>query len=110
MLTQFLECIIEQSRQVARQEYELILAEKAVADSEANQRDTVLTAAEVAKLLSISQQTVYEWVKSNKLQAFHLGRAVRFKREHVMAALQAQTKVDGCRKYARRVNKKPVSG
>ncbi|MGY3090946.1 excisionase family DNA binding protein [Hymenobacter sp. UYAg731] len=106
VLTPLFNELTRQSRQVARQEYELIVTEKAAAAEEADRRDDILTVAEVAKLLGISQQTVYEWVKQNKLQAFRLGRAVRFKRGQVLAALQAQTRTDGCRKYARRTNKK----
>jgi len=106
VLTPLFDEITRQSKQVARQEYELIVAEKDAANEEADRRDDILTVADVAKLLGISQQTTYDWVKSGKLIAYRLGRAVRFKRGQVLAALQAQTRTDGRRKYSRRTNKK----
>ncbi|HEX8348437.1 MAG TPA: helix-turn-helix domain-containing protein [Hymenobacter sp.] len=89
-------------RWVAREEYELLAAEKAATAEEADRNEQVLTVAEAAQLLEISTQTVYEWVKAQKLTHFKLDRHVRFKRGHVMAALKLQTQPDGRRKYARR--------
>ncbi|WP_158010898.1 helix-turn-helix domain-containing protein [Hymenobacter lapidarius] len=103
-LTQ-LECYI---RWAAREEYELMTVEKAAAAAEADQNDQVLTVAQAAQLLGLCPQTVYEWAKAEKLQAFKVGRAVRFKRGHVLAALQQQTQPDGRRKYARRATGSPA--
>ncbi|WP_158011113.1 helix-turn-helix domain-containing protein [Hymenobacter lapidarius] len=64
--------------------------------------------AQAAQLLGLCPQTVYEWAKAEKLQAFKVGRAVRFKRGHVLAALQQQTQPDGRRKYARRATGSPA--
>ena len=107
MFTPLFAAIDLHSRRAAREEYELLLAEKAEATAEADRNDQVLTVAQTAELLGMQPQSVYEWIKAGKLQAFKLGRAVRLKRGQLMAALQAQTLPDGRRKYARRTaNKK----
>lgn len=106
LLTQFFVEIDRHSRQAAREEYELLLAEKAEAAAETDRNDQVLTVAQTAELLGMQPQSVYEWIKAGKLQSFKMGRAVRLKRGQVMAALQAQTLPDGRRKYARRATNK----
>lgn len=108
ILTPLFAEIDRQSRRAAREEYELLLAEQAEAAAEADRNDEVLTAPQVAAIFQMREQTVYEWFKSDKLKGYKVGRAVRFKRGEVMAALKAQTKPDGRRKYARRAatNKK----
>jgi excisionase family DNA binding protein len=90
------------SRRAAREEYELLLAEQAAAIEQADKNDQVLTVQQAANLIGIQPQTVYEWIKADKLRAHRIGRAVRLKRGDVLAALQAQTQPDGRRKYARR--------
>ena len=106
ILIKLLEAFDRQSRQAAREEYKLLLAEQAEATAEADRNDQVLTVAQTAELLGLQPQSVYEWIKAGKLQAFKMGRAVRLKRGQVMAALQAQTLPDGRRKYARRATNK----
>ena len=108
VLTPLFAEIDRQSRRAAREEYELLLAEKAAVAVEEERNDQVLTVGQAAALLEVRPQTVYEWIKADKLKSYKVGRAVRLKRGQVLAALQAQTKPDGRRKYARRVtnNKK----
>ena len=106
ILIKLLEAFDRQSRQAAREEYKLLLAEQAEAAAEADRNDQVLTVAQTAELLGLQPQSIYEWIKAGKLQAFKMGRAVRLKRGQVMAALQAQTLPDGRRKYARRATNK----
>ena len=106
LLTPFFAEIDRHSRQAAREEYELLLVEKAEAADEADRNDQVLTVPQAAALLGMRPQSVYEWVKAGKLQAFKMGRAVRLKRGQVLSALQAQTQPDGRRKYARRATNK----
>lgn len=98
----FLAEIDRRSRKAAREEYELLLAEKAAAAIEADKNDQVLTVQQAASLLGVRPQTVYEWIKADKLKSFKVGRSVRLKRGQVLAALQVQTQPDGRRKYARR--------
>jgi len=95
------------AHRVFREENELLAAEKAAAVAEADQNDQVLSVKEAAKLLGLRPQTVYEWVKAEKLTHFKIGRHVRFKRGHVLAALKLQTQPDGRRKYARRTTGRP---
>ncbi len=102
LFTPLLEELDRYARRAAREEYELLLAEKAAAAAEADRNDQVLTVTEAAQLLGLRPQTVYEWVKAEKLQAFKVGRGVRFKRGYVLAVLELQTQPDGRRKYARR--------
>lgn len=105
-LLPFLAEIDRMSRRAAREEYELLLAEKAAAAAEADRNDQVLTVSQAATLLGIRPQTVYEWITAGRLKSFRLGRAVRLKRGQVLAALEAQTQPDGRRKYARRTPSK----
>ena len=102
LLTQLFQEFDRHARCAAREEFELLTAEKAAAAVEADQNDQVLTVTEAAQLLGLSPQTVYEWVKAGKLQGFKAGREVRVKRGHVLAALKLQTQPNGRRKYARR--------
>jgi excisionase family DNA binding protein len=102
VLTPLFAEIDRQSRRAAREEYELLLAEKAADAVEEERNDQVLTVEQAAALLEVRPQTVYEWIKADKLKSYKVGRSVRLKRGQVLAALQAQTKPDGRRKYARR--------
>ena len=95
------------ARRVLREEYESLAAEKAAAVAETDRNDQVLSVKEAAQLLGLRPQTVYEWVKAEKLTHFKIGRHVRFKRGHVLAALKLQTQPDGRRKYARRTTGRP---
>ncbi len=87
------------ARRIVREEHALLVAEQPAAVHE--QQDS-LTVQQAAKALAMHPQTVYEWIKTGKLQSFRVGRAVRLKPEHVAAALQAHSQPDGRRKYARR--------
>ena len=102
LLTKLFQELDRHVRWAAREEYELLVTEKAAATAEADRNEEVLTVNQAAQLLGLRPQTVYEWVKAEKLQAFKVGRGVRFKRGQVLAALQQQTQLDGRRKYARR--------
>ncbi|WP_157780891.1 helix-turn-helix domain-containing protein [Hymenobacter sedentarius] len=107
LIIPLLEELDRYARLAAREEYELLLAEKAAAAVEADQNDQVLTVNEAAQLLGLSPQTVYEWVKAGKLQGFKAGREVRVKRGHVLAALKLQTQPNGRRKYGRCTTGRP---
>ena len=74
------------------------------AAAEPDRNDQILTRSQAADLLGMRPQTVFEWIKADKLKAFRVGRAVRLKRGQVLAALQAQT-TDGRRKYAGKASK-----
>lgn len=50
----------------------------------------LLTRKETAKLFGVSLVTLHEWVKTGKVKSFRIGKAVRFKEDDVMAALQEQ--------------------
>jgi len=106
ILTPFFAEIDRHSRRAAREEYTKLLAEQAAEAAETDRNDQVLTVEQAAALLGVRPQTVYEWIKVEKLQAFRIGRAVRLKRGQVLAALKAQTQPDGRRKYARRATNK----
>ena len=93
-------------RQVAREEFHLLAAEQMAAAAEVEKNEKFLTVNQVADILGVRPQTVYEWNKANKLTALRTGkgsRTLRFKRGDVYAALHAQTQPDGRRKHARRV-------
>lgn len=51
----------------------------------------LLTTAEVAELLRVTPRTVREWAKTGKLPGavFLTGRALRFRKDAIEAALQA---------------------
>lgn len=96
----------QRMRQIAREEFQLMAAEQIAAAAEVEKNEKLLTVNQVADILGVRPQTVYEWNKANKLNALRTGkgnRTLRFKRGDVYAALHAQTQPDGRRKYARRV-------
>lgn len=107
LLNQLFQEFDRHARWAAREEYELLTAEKAAAEKEADQNDQVLTVSQAATLLGLCPQTVYEWVKAEKLTYYKVGSSIRFKRGHVLAALQLQTQPDGRRKYSRRIMGQP---
>jgi len=107
LLTKLFQELDRHVRRAAREEYELLVAEKAATTAEADRNEEVLTVNQAAQLLGLRPQTVYEWVKAEKLQAFKVGRGVRFKRGQVLAALKQQIQPDGRRKYARRTSGGP---
>jgi excisionase family DNA binding protein len=51
-------------------------------------REDVMTAAEVARLLSLPKSTVYELARRGELPCARLGRTIRFLRDDVEARLR----------------------
>lgn len=94
--------IVSLTRRAAREEYERIAAEQAATAAETDENQIIDTVRTAAAILNVREQTVYEWIKDNKLKSYKVGRAVRLKRGDVLAALKAQTLPDGRRRYARR--------
>ena len=46
------------------------------------------TVKELAKLLRVTEMTIYRLVKRGELAAYHIGRAMRFRRGDIEAFLQ----------------------
>ena len=46
------------------------------------------TVKELAKLLRVTEMTVYRLVKRAELAAYHIGRAMRFRRDDIEAFLE----------------------
>lgn len=91
-------------RQIARAEFELLLAEKVTAAAEADRNEQVLTVQQAAELIGVIPQTVYEWIKAGRLPSFIVGRnSIRLKHGDILAAIQAKTQPNGRRKHARRL-------
>lgn len=44
-----------------------------------------ITVADAAKLLSVSERTIFRMIKDDRLDAYKIGRATRLKREDVLA-------------------------
>ena len=53
-----------------------------------NDSDKLLTRDETAKILSISLVTLYHWTNKNILQAYRIGKKIRYKKSEVLEALQ----------------------
>ncbi|WP_157781016.1 helix-turn-helix domain-containing protein [Hymenobacter sedentarius] len=106
LIAPLLEELDRYARRAVREEYELLLAEKAAA-VEADRNDQVLTVNQAAQLLGLCPETVYQWVRTKKLQGFKVGREVRVKRGHVLAALELQIQPNGRRRYGRRTTGRP---
>lgn len=53
-----------------------------------NDSDKLLTREETAKMLSISLVTLYHWTNKNILQAYRIGKKIRYKKSEVLEALQ----------------------
>lgn len=51
----------------------------------------VLTVAEAARHLKISKKTIFRCIKDGRLEAFHVGRAVRISRESVQTFIYKST-------------------
>ncbi len=54
----------------------------------------IMTAEEVAELLSVKPKTVRQWVFQKKIPFFHLGRLLRFRLDSILewtAALEKKT-------------------
>lgn len=48
------------------------------------QVDSLLTAEEVAKILRVKPQTIYEWAKRGILPSIRLGRLTRFRKSDMV--------------------------
>lgn len=48
----------------------------------------LLSTKEVAKLFSVSKQTVRAWMRSGQLKSIHVGQIVRVRREDVQAFIE----------------------
>ncbi|WP_354700068.1 excisionase and transcriptional regulator [Paraconexibacter sp. AEG42_29] len=48
-------------------------------------RTDIMTAAEVAELLTVATTTVYEWARSGTIPALRRGRVIRFRRWEIEA-------------------------
>jgi len=106
ILFQFNALVEQRARLIAREEFQLLLAEHTATAAEADNNEHLVTVAQAAELLGVISQTVYEWIKAGKISSFTIGsRSVRLKRGDVLAALRARTQPNGRRKYARRKKK-----
>ena len=47
-----------------------------------------LRVAEVAELLSVRRETVYQWIKAREIAAIHLGRDIRIDEADLRAFLE----------------------
>lgn len=48
------------------------------------------TVEDVAKMLSVHQETVRRWIKSKKLKAYKVGKAYRMTKGHIEEMLQVE--------------------
>ena len=46
------------------------------------------TVKELAKLLRVTEMTIYRWVKHRELVAYQIGRVMRFRRDDIEAFLK----------------------
>ena len=70
---------------IRREDYELLAGAGGSDTAEAD----LLTVAEVAQLLTVNQQTVRNWIDRGKLDAMHVGRRVRIRRQDLDAVIEA---------------------
>ena len=57
--------------------------------NQTNQIDCLLHVAEAAKLASVSQRTIFNWLESKAITCIKLGRVIRFDRQTFMGELKA---------------------
>ncbi len=50
--------------------------------------DRLLTMKEACEFLQVSHATVYRWINEGRLKAYKAGRAIRFRKEDLLAALE----------------------
>lgn len=65
-----------------------LLSEFSTQTKTPNNPDELLTREEIAKMLSISLVTLYHWTNKNILQAYRIGKKIRYKKSEVLEALQ----------------------
>ena len=102
-LLQFAAWAEQHARRIAREEFEILYAEKVATSAEIDKNDQLLTVQQAAEMLKVIPQTVYQWIKAEKVQSHIVGRnSIRLKRGDVIASAQLLTQSNGRRKYARR--------
>ena len=47
-----------------------------------------LTVADVASLLRVRRETVYQWIKDGKIASIHLGRSVRISEDELQRFIE----------------------
>ena len=57
--------------------------------NQTNQTDCLLHVAEAAKLASVSQRTIFNWLESKAISCIKMGRVIRFDRATFMSELRA---------------------
>lgn len=78
------------------------LAQKDIEAAEQEKSEELLNDQQAAELLGVKRKTVHVWKQKGILPSHRLGGRVFYKRGEVLAALNANTQVDGRRRYARR--------
>lgn len=63
------------------------------ASPDKDSKDEVMTVAEVARYLRLSEAKVYRMAKAGEIPAIRIGRAWRFKRELIDAWLREQSRI-----------------
>ena len=54
-----------------------------------NQTDCLLHVSEAAKIASVSQRTIFNWLESKAISCIRMGRVIRFDRQTFMGELKA---------------------
>ena len=57
--------------------------------NQTNQTDCLLHVSEAAKIASVSQRTIFNWLESKAISCIRMGRVIRFDRATFMAELRA---------------------
>ena len=57
--------------------------------NQTNQADCLLHVSEAAKLASVSQRTIFNWLESKAISCIKMGRVIRFDRATFMSELRA---------------------
>ena len=63
-------------------------------ENQNKEEEAILTRQQTADLLSISLVTLWEWTNKNILQAYRIGKKVRYKKKEVLSALKQMNKFD----------------
>lgn len=83
-----------QVENLSKEEFKELLQEAVKVEIEKNQPEDpfgqeYLTRKQTAKMLGISLPTLHEWTMEGRIQAYRIGRLVRYKRSDVHAALKS---------------------
>ena len=57
--------------------------------NQTNQTDCLLHVSEAAKIASVSQRTIFNWLESKAISCIKMGRVIRFDRATFMSELRA---------------------